>query len=77
MASLPFFFVFQWVGSEILHSLSRHSDCVSSSRFLLGSSLSLLSGSCHVCIMPQATTQHLFDCGSRKPRIPKRRLFET
>jgi hypothetical protein len=46
---------FQWVGGEILHSLRRHSECVSSTRFLLGSSLTLFSGSCHACIMPQAT----------------------
>ena len=64
---LSLFVVFQWVGSEILHSFSRHSDGVSSSGFLLGSSLSLLCGSCHVCIMPQATTPHLLDCVSRSP----------
>jgi hypothetical protein len=58
---------FQWVGSEILHSFSRHSDGVPSSRFLPGSSLSLLGGSCHVCIMPQATTPRLLDCVSRSP----------
>ena len=61
-----FFVVFQRVGSKILHGFSRPSDGVSGSRSLLGSSLRLLSGSCHVCIMPQATTPVLLDCVCRR-----------
>ena len=71
------FFVFQWVGSEILHGLSRHSHGVSSSRFLLGSSLSLLGGSCHACIMPQVPLPHLLDCVKPEPHIPITRLRWT
>ena len=63
---------FQWVCGEILRSLSRHSECVSSTRFLFGSSLTLLSGSCHDCIMPQAMTPRILDCVSRNATFRKR-----
>lgn len=62
-----FFVVFQRVGGEILHSFSRPTCGVSSSRSLLGSSLSFLSGSCHVRIMPQAATPVLHNCVGRSP----------